>query len=182
MHWIIERHDVLGSTMDAADVRARRGAPAGVVVLAGEQTSGRGQRGRHWQAPAGTSLLMTIIARPDCRPEDLPELPEIVGRHLGRAIEQVSGLTCGLKLPNDVMVCGRKLAGILCQSSIEGQSVRYVLIGIGINVNIPADDLPLPTATSLQIETGHLWDLNPLLDDVLDELEQCWCFTHYASA
>jgi BirA family transcriptional regulator, biotin operon repressor / biotin---[acetyl-CoA-carboxylase] ligase len=87
-----------------------------------------------------------------------------------------------VKHPNDLMVDGRKLAGILCQSSIEGQTVRYVLIGIGINVNITRDDLPLPTATSLQIETGSTWNLNLLLDGVLNELEHCWCFTACAKA
>jgi BirA family transcriptional regulator, biotin operon repressor / biotin---[acetyl-CoA-carboxylase] ligase len=182
MHWIIERHDVIGSTMDAAEQRARRGAPGGVVVVAGEQTEGRGQRGRRWLAPAGTSLLMTVIARPECSPAELQDFPEYVGRYVGRAVNQITGLSCDVKHPNDLMVDGRKLAGILCQSSIEGQTVRYVLIGIGINVNITRDDLPLPTATSLQIETGNTWNLNQLLDGVLNELEHCWCFTACAKA
>jgi BirA family transcriptional regulator, biotin operon repressor / biotin---[acetyl-CoA-carboxylase] ligase len=176
MHWIIERHDVVGSTMDAADDRARRGAPAGVVVVAGEQTKGRGQRGRRWLAPAGTSLLMTMICRPNCDPRDLQEFPKLVGTYVSRAINLITGLQCEIKLPNDLMVDGRKLAGILCQSSIEADSLRYVLIGIGINVNITRDDLPLPTATSLEIETGRTWNLNVLLDGILNELEQCWCF------
>lgn len=182
MHWIIERHDVVGSTMDAADERARRGVPAGVVVVAGEQTEGRGQRGRRWLAPAGTSLLMTLIARPVCDPRRLQELPEQIGWYVSRAIQRVTGVICELKLPNDILVNGRKLAGILCQSSIEGANVRYVLIGIGINVNISRDDLPLSTATSLEIETGQPWNLNLILDEVLNELEQCWCFTHCADA
>jgi BirA family transcriptional regulator, biotin operon repressor / biotin---[acetyl-CoA-carboxylase] ligase len=182
MHWIIERHDVIGSTMDAADDRARRGAPAGVVVVAGEQTEGRGQRGRRWLAPAGTSLLMTILARPDCDPEKLTEFPELVGKYVSRAITHLTGIQPDLKLPNDLMVDGRKVAGILCQSSIEGANVRYVLIGIGINVNIDRDELPLPTATSLQIETDHTWNVNDLLDAVLNQLEQCWCFCSCSNA
>ncbi len=176
MHWIIEHHDVLGSTMDAAEERAVRGAPSGVVVVAGKQTRGKGQRGRRWLAPAGTSLLMTIIARPGCDPERLTRIPELVGEYVSAAIERVTGVEPDVKLPNDLMVNDRKLAGILCHSSIEGQKVRYVLIGIGINVNIDRSDLPLPTATSLQIETGSTWNLNLLLNGVLDELERCWCF------
>jgi BirA family transcriptional regulator, biotin operon repressor / biotin---[acetyl-CoA-carboxylase] ligase len=176
MHWIIERHDVIGSTMDAADQRARRGAPAGVVVVAGEQTEGRGQRGRRWIAPAGTSLLMTMIARPECSPEDLQDFPGQAGRFISRAITRLTGISCDVKHPNDIMVDGRKVAGILCQSSIEGQTVRYLLIGVGVNVNIDRADLPLPTATSLQIETGKQWDVRQLLDVVLDEMEHCWCF------
>lgn len=176
MHWIIERHEVVGSTMDDASEHARRGAPAGVVIVAGEQTAGRGQQGRPWLAPAGSSLLMTAIARPDCKPDELERIPEAVGHHVARAIERWTGLTCNIKLPNDLMIEGRKIAGILCQSSIEGQRVHYVLIGIGINVNISRDDLPLPTATSIEIETGKRHDVNELLEHVLDELARCWCF------
>jgi BirA family transcriptional regulator, biotin operon repressor / biotin---[acetyl-CoA-carboxylase] ligase len=182
MHWIIERHAVLGSTMDAADERARRGAPAGVVVVAGEQTQGRGQRGRRWLAPAGTSLLMTVIARPYCRPDEVTQFPELAGRYVAQAITRLTGLVCDVKLPNDVLVGERKIAGVLCQSSIEGQQVRYLLIGIGINVNINRSDLPLPTATSLEIETGRTWNLNELLDSLLDEFEQCRCFEACLSA
>jgi BirA family transcriptional regulator, biotin operon repressor / biotin---[acetyl-CoA-carboxylase] ligase len=177
VHWIIERHDVVGSTMDDANAHAKRGAPAGVVIVAGEQTQGRGQRGRQWLAPAGSSLLMTAIARPECIPDQLERIPEMIGRYVSRAIERWTGVTTEVKLPNDLMVDGRKIAGILCQSSVEGQNVNYVLIGIGINVNISRDDLPLDTATSIQIETGQQVDLNQLLDHVLDELARCWCFS-----
>lgn len=162
--------------MDAAEDRAERGAPSGVVVVAGEQTRGKGQRGRRWMAPAGTSLLMTTIARPDCDPERLPEIPGRVGQCVGHAVCRLTGVSPAMKPPNDLMVEDRKMAGILCQSSIEGRTVRYVLIGIGINVNINRDDLPLSTATSLQIETGRTWNLNLVLNGVLDELERCWCF------
>jgi BirA family transcriptional regulator, biotin operon repressor / biotin---[acetyl-CoA-carboxylase] ligase len=177
MHWIIERHTVVGSTMDAAEERAQRGAPAGVVVVAGEQTHGRGQRGRTWLAPAGTSLLMTIIARPRCRPDELQLIPELVGAHVATVIAEKTGMHCTVKPPNDVLVNGRKLAGILCQSSIEAGNVRHVLVGIGINVNIPCDDLPLDSSTSIMAETDAVYDLNDLLDALLDELEKCWCFT-----
>lgn len=176
MHWIIERHTTVGSTMDAADERARRGAPAGVVVVAGEQTEGRGQRGRRWDAPAGSSLLMTVICRPSCDPERLPKVPEVVGQRVIDAIERLTGLRPVLKEPNDVLMNGRKLAGVLCQSAIEGERVQYVLIGIGINGNIAREDLPLETATSLLVETGRSWDLEEVLAGVLDELEACWCF------
>lgn len=162
--------------MDDATAHAKRGAPAGVVIVASEQTEGRGQRGRQWMAPAGSSLLMTAIARPDCSLDQLDDIPEHVGHHVSQAIERWAGLTCQIKLPNDLMIDGKKVAGILCQSSVEGQRVNYVLIGIGINVNIGRDDLPLPTATSIEIETGQQGDLNELLDSVLDELSRCWCF------
>jgi BirA family transcriptional regulator, biotin operon repressor / biotin---[acetyl-CoA-carboxylase] ligase len=177
MHWIIERHTIVGSTMDSAEERARNGAPAGVVIVAGQQTAGRGQRGRNWLAPAGTSLLMTLLARPQCGPERLPAIPKLVGGHLSRVVREITGLHCTVKPPNDLLVDGKKLGGILCQSSILGDQVQYVLIGIGINVNISPEDLPLPTATSFQCETGETYDLNRVLEAVLDELEHCWCFS-----
>jgi BirA family transcriptional regulator, biotin operon repressor / biotin---[acetyl-CoA-carboxylase] ligase len=176
MHWIIERHDVVGSTMDAAEVRAKRGAPAGVAVVAAWQSNGRGQHGRNWLAPAGTSMLMTVLARPHCSPDSLTDIPIEIGQHVGRAIERHTGLQPTIKPPNDLLVRGKKVGGILCQSSIERGEVQYVLIGIGVNANISPDDLPLPTATSLLAETGQRWDINDLLHAVLDELEHCWCF------
>lgn len=100
----------------------------------------------------------------------------MIGEHVINLITCLTGLRPELKQPNDVLMNGRKLAGVLCQSAIEGEQVRYVLIGIGLNANIASEDLPVETATSLLVETGREWDLDLLLNGVLDELERCWCF------
>jgi len=144
-------------------------APEGAVAVAGEQTAGRGRLGRRWLAPAGTSLLCSVQLRPRVDPRRLPELTGVAARACGEAIEAVTGLAPELKEPNDLLVGGRKVAGVLAEAREE-----RVVLGIGINVNIDAADLPteidLP-ATSLLIETGRT-DRAELLVELLDRLER----------
>jgi BirA family transcriptional regulator, biotin operon repressor / biotin---[acetyl-CoA-carboxylase] ligase len=144
-------------------------APEGTVVVAGEQTAGRGRLGRRWLAPAGTSLLCSVQLRPRIDPRRLPELTGIAARACGEAIAAVTGLAPELKDPNDLLLRGRKVAGVLAEAREE-----RVVLGIGINVNIEAADLPqevdLP-ATSLLVETGRT-DRAELLIELLDRLEQ----------
>jgi BirA family transcriptional regulator, biotin operon repressor / biotin---[acetyl-CoA-carboxylase] ligase len=180
--WIIERFGCVGSTMDLAARSVRSGALAGTVIVAEAQESGRGQRGRGWDAPAGTSLLCTAIARPVMLPSCLVTLPGEIAGCVVRAIRRVCALECDIKLPNDVMVRGRKVAGVLCQSATEGNAIRYALIGVGLNVNIDPADLPVPTATSLMIETGRSWPVDDVLDALLTELDQSRWFDAAGSA
>jgi BirA family transcriptional regulator, biotin operon repressor / biotin---[acetyl-CoA-carboxylase] ligase len=170
MRWLIERHATVPSTMDLATERARSGAPAGLVIVAGEQTAGRGRHGRHWVAPAGTSLLCTVVARPEMHPTRLPTLPLEVAGHVARAVWRESGVECRIKPPNDLMVGHRKLAGVLCHSVTEGDRIMHALIGIGVNVNIPEEALPVPHATSLLIESGAPGTVDELLNALLQEL------------
>src|ERR671936_1285438 len=126
--------------------------PEGAVVVADEQTEGRGRLGRTWLAPAGTSLLVSILLRPDVEPARLPELSLVAGRACAEAIAETAGLETEVKFPNDVLVRRRKVAGILAEAS-EGR----VVLGIGVNVSQGAGQLP-PDArtpeTSLLFETG----------------------------
>ena len=144
-------------------------APEGAVVVAGEQTAGRGRLGRRWLAPAGTSLLCSVQLRPRVAPRHLPELTGIAARATAEAIETVTGLAPELKDPNDLLVGGRKVAGVLAEARED-----RVVLGIGINVNIDAADLPteidLP-ATSLLVESGRT-DRAELLVELLDRLER----------
>jgi BirA family biotin operon repressor/biotin-[acetyl-CoA-carboxylase] ligase len=145
-------------------------APEGAVVVAGEQTAGRGRLGRSWVAPAGTSLLCSVQLRPTVSPNRLPELTGVVARACGEAIEAVTRLETELKFPNDVLVDDRKVAGILAEAR-EGR----VVAGIGVNVNIAEANLPsgLETpATSLLVETGREIDRTELLVELLERLEQ----------
>jgi BirA family biotin operon repressor/biotin-[acetyl-CoA-carboxylase] ligase len=145
-------------------------APEGAVVAAGEQTAGRGRLGRVWHAAPGTSLLFSINLRPTVETPRLPELSIVAGIASAEAIRQSTGLLADVKLPNDLLVGGRKLAGMLA----EAREDRIVL-GIGINVNVAADDLPtdvdLP-ATSLLVELGRPVDRAELLAAILLELER----------
>ncbi|MCM8749550.1 biotin--[acetyl-CoA-carboxylase] ligase [Thermomicrobiaceae bacterium CFH 74404] len=170
--WRIEWHDRVTSTMDLAAERADAGEPAGLVVVAEEQTQGRGRHGRRWDAPHGTSLLFTVLSRPPLALVQDELLSVRVAERVADAIARLTGLRVVIKEPNDLLVNGRKLAGILLQSRIEGQRLDYLLIGIGINVNVPPEQLPLPSATSILAETGHLVDRRALLLAVLEELSQ----------
>jgi BirA family biotin operon repressor/biotin-[acetyl-CoA-carboxylase] ligase len=145
-------------------------APEGAVVAADEQTAGRGRLGRRWLAPAGTSLLFSVQLRPQVDPQRLPELTGVAAQAAAEAIEAVTGLAVELKEPNDLLVGGRKVAGVLAEAREE-----RVVLGIGINVNIPEAVLPadvdLP-ATSLLVESGRETDRAGLLVELLDRLER----------
>jgi BirA family transcriptional regulator, biotin operon repressor / biotin---[acetyl-CoA-carboxylase] ligase len=144
-------------------------APEGAVAAAAEQTEGRGRLGRTWQAPAGTSLLFSIVLAPVVPPARLPELSLVAGAAVAEAIGSETGLATAVKHPNDVLVEGRKVAGILAESS-EGR----VVLGIGVNVSQTQAELPerLETpATSLTLE-GATVDRVELLAAILERLEE----------
>lgn len=152
------------STNLIARAAARAGAPEGTLIVAEEQTAGRGRLGRRWQAPYGSSLLMSLLLR-------LPAtvypalLPFVTAVALAETLEQVFALQPTLKWPNDVQVMGRKLAGILAESEFVGDRPDAVVVGVGLNVNIGPEVLaPLvPPATSLLVELGHPVERVPLL-------------------
>jgi BirA family transcriptional regulator, biotin operon repressor / biotin---[acetyl-CoA-carboxylase] ligase len=144
--------------------------PEGAVAAADEQTEGRGRLGRPWLAPAGTSLLVSVLLRPDVEPARLPDLSLVAGRACAEALAEVAGLETEVKFPNDVLVRGRKVAGILAEAS-EGR----VVLGIGVNVSQAAGELPAEPrtpATSLLLETGRAVDRAELLVALLDRLER----------
>jgi BirA family biotin operon repressor/biotin-[acetyl-CoA-carboxylase] ligase len=145
------------------------GDPEGTVAVADEQTEGRGRLGRSWHAPAGTSLLFSTLLIPAVEPARLPGLSLIAGSAVAEAIALVSGLEPEIKFPNDVLVRGRKVAGILAESS-EGR----VVLGIGVNANQDTVELPEDTQTeptSLRLELGHRVDRAELLAAILSRLE-----------
>jgi BirA family biotin operon repressor/biotin-[acetyl-CoA-carboxylase] ligase len=154
-------------------------APEGALVVAEEQTAGRGRLGRSWFAPAGTSLLCSLQLRPDTPTERLPELTGVAARACADAIAALTGLEPALKFPNDVLVGGRKVAGILAEAR-DGR----VVLGVGINVNLPADELPEDVdrpATSLLVETGRELDRAELLAELLERLERRYDAWLYAA-
>jgi BirA family biotin operon repressor/biotin-[acetyl-CoA-carboxylase] ligase len=145
-------------------------APEGAVAVADEQTKGRGRLGRRWEAPAGTSVLCSVQLRPKAGASRFPELTVLGAEACADAIRSVTGLEPALKHPNDVLIGGRKVAGVLGESDAQ-----RVVLGVGINVNVPADELPeevqIP-ATSLLVEAGGPVDRVQLLVALLDALER----------
>ena len=145
-------------------------APEGAVAVADFQSAGRGRRGRDWVAPAGTSVLCSLVLRPPVAGERLPELSVVAGRACADAIHAVTGLAPTVKLPNDVLVDGAKVAGILAEAS-DGR----VVLGVGINVHQGEGELPAkidPRPTSLDLATGARVDRNELVLALLEHLER----------
>jgi BirA family biotin operon repressor/biotin-[acetyl-CoA-carboxylase] ligase len=143
----------LPSTMEAARKEAGRGAPEGTVIIADEQTAGHGRLGRAWLSPPG-SISVSVLLYPDIA--GLPSLIMIASLAVAHGIEAVTGLEARLKWPNDVLVNGRKVAGILIESSLKGKAVDYAVIGMGININVDMTAFAeiAATATSLSGELG----------------------------
>jgi BirA family biotin operon repressor/biotin-[acetyl-CoA-carboxylase] ligase len=156
--------------MDLVDARARAGEPAGLVVVADEQTAGRGRAGRTWSAPPESSLLCSLLLRTASGPATLGALPLLLGVAVAEAIERVSPARCQLKWPNDVWIDGRKAAGILTQSRLRGEAVDFVNAGIGVNLTASLDHLP-PGATSLLVATGVAVDRDRFLAELLDRID-----------
>jgi len=144
-------------------------AAEGAVITADEQTAGRGRLGRQWFAEPGTSLLFSINLRPPIATQRLPELSVVAGAAAAAGIEDVTGMRPEIKLPNDLLVQGRKLAGILAEARDD-----RVVLGLGINVNVRRENLPAgvdPEPTSLVVELGSPVPRAPLLAAILLELE-----------
>ena len=145
-------------------------APEGAVSATDEQTAGRGRLGRAWLAPPGSSVLASIVLRPDVPTARLAELSVVAGRACAAAIAELTGLEPTVKWPNDVLVAGRKVAGILAEAR-EGR----VVLGVGINVAQREGELPERAehpATSLLLETGTVLSRAELLAAFLDHLER----------
>ena len=168
--WNIIHRDVVASTMDEIDALGEAGVPGGTVVVANEQTNGRGRAGRVWRAPSGSGLFLSILYRPNLAAAALSSLPLHVGIALAETIEFVSGLDCQLKWPNDVLVEGKKIAGILVTTRLQGDRVRFANIGVGINCLASKDQLP-PDAASIWTASGKRIAPSVLLPVLRDRLD-----------
>jgi len=150
----------------------RENDPEGAVAVAEEQSEGRGRLGRSWQAPAGTSVLVSVLLRPPLEAARLPELSLVAGGAVAQAIADVTGIDPAIQFPNDVLVEGRKVAGILAESS-DGR----VVLGIGVNANQTREQLPADAQTeptSLRLELGEPVDRATLLSAILLQLERAY--------
>lgn len=162
----------IGSTNSVAMTAASEGAPEGSVFLAEEQTAGRGRGRNSWQSPRSTGIYASTLLRPALPPSEALVLALAAGLAVKAAIEQVdSRVTSDLKWPNDVLIDDRKVCGILTEMNAEVTRVRYIVIGIGINVNQASfpEDL---NATSLRLVTGSEWSRVELVTALLKSLER----------
>jgi BirA family biotin operon repressor/biotin-[acetyl-CoA-carboxylase] ligase len=163
----------LTSTNDLAKRRAQQGAREGTVIVAEEQTAGRGRMKRTWLSPRG-SIALSIILYPQLA--YLPSLIMVASLAVVHGIAKATGLKSQIKWPNDVLVNGKKVCGILIESDVKGSVVDYAIIGIGVNVNLRLSDFPeiLPTATSLSHELGRDVSRLDMIRCLLAEVERLY--------
>lgn len=162
------------STNDVIEKLARDGAKEGAVVFAESQTWGRGRLGRKWMSPAKRGLWFSVLLRPDLRPQEATRLTVASATALRRAIELETDLKPDIKWPNDILIHGKKVAGILTELNAELDKVKYVILGIGVDVNINPGDFPAElrkVATSLKAELGKPVSRPELAVAILRELD-----------
>lgn len=170
----VEIVEETGSTNSDLIERGRAGEAEGLVLIAGAQTAGRGRLNRSWLGSPGGSILCSVLVRPDLDPEHLPLLTAAAGLAARDALIHAAGLDTDLKWPNDLMSGGRKLGGILTEGVIGQHSVDFCVVGIGLNVNWPAADIPeeiSELATSVSAELGSDADRTAILNQFLKSFE-----------
>jgi BirA family biotin operon repressor/biotin-[acetyl-CoA-carboxylase] ligase len=156
---------------------ARKGAPHGSVVLAEKQTAGKGRWSRRWESARG-GLYLSVILRPDdARDSELSLLPFLASVAAAEALERATSVAARLRWPNDLYVSGRKIGGVLCESSFAGDRLDYAVVGIGINVNQTREDFPPEVslrATSVREALGETRDPFEVSAELVRSLESWW--------
>ncbi|PWJ49970.1 BirA family transcriptional regulator, biotin operon repressor / biotin-[acetyl-CoA-carboxylase] ligase [Faecalicatena contorta] len=163
--------------IDSTNIRAKQlgeeGAPHGTLIVAGQQNAGRGRRGRTWESPPGVSIYMSIVLRPEMAPVKAPMLTLVMALSAADSLKECTGLDVQIKWPNDIVLNGKKLAGILTEMSTEMDYINHVVIGVGINVN--TERLPeelKEKATSLRLETGRIIRRSEIIASIMKEFEK----------
>jgi BirA family biotin operon repressor/biotin-[acetyl-CoA-carboxylase] ligase len=171
---VLRIYDEVDSTQNIAHSLVRQGAIEGTLVLAEQQNAGRGRMGRNWFSPKGKGVWMSLILKPTISMQFTPQLTLLAAVALCRAIQAHIPHQVGIKWPNDLLINGRKISGILLESSAEDERLNYVIAGIGISVNLLPEDYPdelRSKSTSLFIEKGQQVEREQLICDFLLQLE-----------
>jgi BirA family biotin operon repressor/biotin-[acetyl-CoA-carboxylase] ligase len=153
----------------------RQGEKEGLVILAESQSQGKGRRGRVWESPSGVNLYISIILKPSLSPAVAQKITLLTGVAVANALTKTSGLEAKIKWPNDIFIHGKKAAGILAEMETEGSTIRFIVLGVGVNVNWKMEDVSpdlQALATSLQAETGKTFSRAQVASDILMELEK----------
>lgn len=170
----IRYHAEIASTNTLGMELSAKGAPEGTVVIAEVQTGGKGRLGRHWVSPAG-NLYFSVVLRPPVAPQQAPIITLMGAVAAASAIKKTTGISAGIKWPNDILIEGRKVCGLLTEMSAEVDRIRHLVLGVGINCNMDLSALPEDVrrqATTVAEATGRMVDRTHLLSAVLAELDQ----------
>ena len=179
MHFQIEHHIEVASTNDIALERGKAGAPEGTLILAEYQTAGRGRYGRHWTAPRGKCILASVILRHRLLRDEIA-LPNLIGAlSIAQAIYATTHLAARIKMPNDVRIGKKKIAGVLTELASDRQRHPFFVLGFGVNVNITKEEFPSElraTATSVRIalNADSVLCRTTLLQAILPRLEETY--------
>ena len=150
---------------------AKEGAPHGTLAVAEFQSAGRGRFDRRWTAPEGSAVTMSILLRPEFSPQYASMLTLVMGLSVAQAVREC-GFSASIKWPNDAVVSGRKICGILTEMGVLGSKIQHVIIGVGINVNTPEFQPEIADkATSLFLESNKIWDRNRIAGLVMKYFE-----------
>lgn len=161
-----------GSTNIQAKLLAEEGAPTGTLVVADQQTQGRGRRGRTWTSPAGRNLYFTLLLKPDFVPDKASMLTLVMAHAVQSAVTEVCGMQAQIKWPNDIVLNGKKVTGILTEMSVQGEYIQHVVIGVGVNVKEQEFVPELEgKATSLEQESGRQISRAALLEKIMENFE-----------
>lgn len=169
----VEYYDIVDSTNIKAKRLAEEGAASGTLVVSDCQNAGRGRRGKGWVSPSGKNVFMSLILRPDILPGSASMLTLVAALAVCDGIKHETGLTTAIKWPNDIVANSKKLCGILTEMSAELEGIHYVVVGIGINVNM--EEFPEEVnsmATSLYLETGNKVRRSSLIASVMESFER----------
>ncbi|MGO4183076.1 biotin--[acetyl-CoA-carboxylase] ligase [Paenibacillus sp. MCAF9] len=173
----IHYFETVESTQNLARAAAEEGALEGTLFVAEQQVKGRGRMGRGWISPRGKGIWMSMVLRPSVPIHFAPQLTLLTAVALCRSLKRLTGLPIGIKWPNDLLIEGKKISGILLESAAEDERLRYVIAGIGISVNLEEADYPvelLEKATSLRISGQQKWSREEVIADFLKEWEQLY--------
>lgn len=165
------------SEIDSTNTRAKQlaeeGHPSGTLVVAEQQIAGRGRRGRSWESPCGSGIFMTLMIKPDINPNNASMLTLVAALAVAAAIRKCTGRPAGIKWPNDIVMNGKKVCGILTEMSAQVDYVNHVVVGIGINVHNESFPEELThMATSLYLETGERMNRVSLIEEVWEQFER----------
>lgn len=167
-------YPVTSSTMDVAKQAVQDGVSEGTIVIADQQTAGRGRLGRKWLAPPDSSVLLSIILHPKLG--ELPRLNMAACLAVAQSVEKVTGLKPTIKWPNDVLIDGKKVSGVLIESDVQGDTVNYAIVGMALNVNLDPSSIPeiSETATSFKEVLGREVSRLTVLESLLSEFEELY--------
>lgn len=162
------------STNDVADKLGRDGVKEGVVIFAESQSKGRGRLGRNWVSPKGKGLWFSVLLRPPFAPQAATRITVAAATAVCRAVRNKTGLPAEIKWPNDILIRGKKICGILTELSAELEKIKYIILGIGLDVNFNSSDFPPPLreiASSIKIESGRAVHRAELAAEILSQLD-----------